>query len=248
MRDLRQQSGFTLIELLVVIAIISLLVSIMMPSLGRAKELARQAVCLCNLRSMAVAAQMYTVECDGSFPIAKYTPANTSEYAFVSWDFRYRRDGTTEAGLLWATGTSRRIQQCPAFTGAANWAGDDYTGYNYNTSYIGHGQFESIFAPARTGDVHNPGQCVLFGDGEYGGGANKYMRAPLSSPGDAGFSMRYAGTQGYRHVGTTNVSFCDGHAVSPAEGYREIEPSYHEINIAAGTGFLSPDNRMYDLE
>ena len=45
----RRMRGFTLIELLVVIAIISLLVSILIPSLKRAKELARRAVCASNL-------------------------------------------------------------------------------------------------------------------------------------------------------------------------------------------------------
>ena len=51
--------GFTLIELLVVIAIISLLVSILIPSLNLAKELARQALCMSNLRGSGLAHRFY---------------------------------------------------------------------------------------------------------------------------------------------------------------------------------------------
>ena len=61
--------GFTLIELLVVIAIIALLVSIMLPSLAKAKELARQATCLTNLSGQIKAVNMYAAESDGCFPV-----------------------------------------------------------------------------------------------------------------------------------------------------------------------------------
>ena len=61
--------GFSLIELLAVIAIIALLVSIMLPSLAKAKELARQATCMTNLAGQIKAVHMYAAEEDGCFPI-----------------------------------------------------------------------------------------------------------------------------------------------------------------------------------
>ncbi len=65
---MQRTKGFTLIELLVVIAIIALLVSILLPSLNRARELAKRAVCMANLSGLGKAFMMYATENDDQWP------------------------------------------------------------------------------------------------------------------------------------------------------------------------------------
>ena len=66
---LSKLSPFTLIELLVVIAIISILASMLMPALQRARESGRRSVCIGNLKQFGLAMQSYTDEQNGYFPL-----------------------------------------------------------------------------------------------------------------------------------------------------------------------------------
>ncbi len=77
-RSLRSGSStraFTLIELLVVIAIIALLIGILLPALGRAREAARAAKCLSNCRSMGLVMTLYANESKSWYPIIPVPPA-----------------------------------------------------------------------------------------------------------------------------------------------------------------------------
>lgn len=239
-----QRAAFTLVELLVVIGIIAILAALLLPALSHSKAMARRIQCLGNLRQMTVAAHIYTNDNSDSYPIAYFWDSdNNVDY---SWDLTtYEDSGRVVPGLLWEGRGNVQIQQCPSFNGGANWLADPYTGYNYNTSYIGHGQYEDIFRPAKSSDVKHPDKTVIFGDGQYAGGADKFMRAPFPNSGDENFWGRNSGTQGFRHQNRSNAAFCDGHAESLRDCYTN---NSENAAVAPGTGFLSASNSMYDLE
>ena len=250
--------AFTLVELLIVIGIIVLLAGLLLPAISRAREAGKGVKCLSNLRQLGQAAMIYAQINHGSFPISTYGFASG-----VTWDFDVRTT-PPRGGTLWGGAVAPAVEQCPSYEPKSRFDRDQYLGYNYNTSYVGGGVGESTplghphETPMKVSAVRRASQVALFGDGEYSGGANKFMRAPLMVSGsDIGdgvsLATRVAGTQGYRHQHRTNVVYCDGHGEAVAEIHTRTGTvtakgviSYSTTEAAKGTGFLSADNSAYD--
>lgn len=98
----RTRAGFTLIELMVVVTIIILLISILLPGMGKAREYARTAVCASNLRQIGLAQSSYTTE-------FRYYSIGLDEHVdnnlrWWLWPSHYRR----------GTGGSTSVFSCPS--------------------------------------------------------------------------------------------------------------------------------------
>ncbi len=95
-----KRKGFTLIELLVVIGIIALLVSILMPALSRAKELAKRTVCSANLKGIGNASVIYMNENGGRAMKAWKTDGSATSCGFGAG--AYAQNGDHSDMKYWA--------------------------------------------------------------------------------------------------------------------------------------------------
>lgn len=250
----RARRGISLLETIVAVSVLGLLVALLLPALSSMRETARGTRCLANMRQMAVAAQTYAATYD-AWPVAiRYEIVGGVPHQ-IAWDWETTVGGELVGpGPLWSfTDTPGDVQQCPSHHGPAT-GGDPYTGYNYNTTYIGgeapYGEtgWDAVRRGVAPHACRRACDACLFGDGGRAGGTNKFMRAPLATV-EGSVSLVYAGGQAFRHAGASNVAYADGHVGPVTRAWEGQLASESLLQYTLGfphNGFLSDDDSAYD--
>jgi prepilin-type N-terminal cleavage/methylation domain-containing protein/prepilin-type processing-associated H-X9-DG protein len=201
--------AFTLIELLVVIAITAIMAAILFPVFAAAREQARMASCLSNMRQMALAVHMYAQDYDEQTPPnIDYVP----DFANPDPATRMKADGPWRPNYLWCLQAylkNQQIQACPSL-GSAFDSGVEPTPFS-RTSYMGNGAIMGASLAA----VPAPAGVVFLQEWRWLGRV-AWLRPGCDSPtncwgwcwwapdGKPGFS--------YHHMKGANFVYLDGHA------------------------------------
>jgi len=155
---------FTLIELLVVIAIIAILMSLLLPSLGKSRELGRSIACMGSLKNINVALQNYVDSYVDRYPYQVVLPPGASTISHVNG---YKM-------LTWPTYFFESLKSTapcycpsdPAKTGRPKLPSDNsnyYVSYAYRYA-IGYAAESQLLRSLKGSDFKNPSKQVIFSE------------------------------------------------------------------------------------
>ena len=193
---------FTLLELLIVVAIIGILLSLLLPSLGNAREKAKSVVCKSNMKQISAAVEQYKVNTDGRLP--KAVGAIATNWTGMA---HYQEWRTLINNYMQVEDTFAGVFSCPSYDESLDSAG----GYGWNASYLAIEPIDNnitdrqIYQGFKFLSISDPEETLLVGDTV---DENTWDKNVCRAP--AGQLSRI----GNRHSGSLNVLWADSHVTT----------------------------------
>ena len=202
-----KRSSFTLIELLLVVAIIAILMSILLPSVSKARAVAMASVCLSNEKQMGIGVSMYENDFDSRFP-----PRNHNIHA-IYW-LGTLMDHESSPRVLNAFLSSSdvvEVAKCPGDIGESSKY--DHVGTSYLANvYLPIAGWTSLAIDSSTSvnshEVKSPAKMITMSE--------TGAQATVADYGESGRNYHSIAYQKY----TYNVLFADGH-VQKVSGFKD---------------------------
>lgn len=204
MRINRRNKAFTLIELLVVISIIALLMSVMMPALGRARNMAKTLQCKSNLRQFGLAFNLYAEDYEGKLPACEGDFVNGSPQTYWLKSIAKYMDAD-----VWASSDKEepgKIYRCPSVKKGDIVKWDIHYGMNEHMGFLdwrlnpNDGWTEK---PKRLSQIKDLSEKILVVDSK---NATRQINDRTN-----GYLPHYEDIDFDRHNGKTNTLFVDMH-------------------------------------